>query len=155
GHQPPVDLGLGQYLLPGSCRTLDEAADHLLAVLSREEVLDLHQKVEALVGQQLRKQVHLCTAPATFFQELEEEVYNQVAVCAEAQLSKAHAAEVYLEQHSDDKAMLADLIGAFDEAAPKLARLGLPSSQEQCILAVPPGPEGKYFRAIATRALPD
>src|SRR5262249_1190561 len=28
GRQPPVDLGLGQYLLPGGCRTLDEAAAH-------------------------------------------------------------------------------------------------------------------------------
>jgi hypothetical protein len=155
GHQPPVDLGLGQYLLPGGCRTLDEAAAHLLAVLGREELLDLDLKVEALVVQRLRKQVHLCTAPATFFQELEEEVYNQVAAFAEAQLTKAHAAEVYLEQHSDDKAMRSDLIGAFDEAAPPLARSGLSSSQEQCILAVPPGPEGKYFRAMAARALPE
>jgi hypothetical protein len=155
GRQPSVDLGLGQYLLPGSCRTLDEAAAHLLAVLSPEELVDLNQKVQALVGTKLRKQVHLCTAPATFFKELEEEVYNQVAAFAEAQLSKAHAAEVYLDQHPDDKAMLSDLGGAFDEAAPELAGSSFGPSTEQCILAVPAGPEGKYFRTIAARALPD
>jgi hypothetical protein len=151
--QPPVHLGLGQYLLPGGCRTLDEAANHLLAGLTPEELLDLNQKVQALFGKKFQQQVHVCTAPGTFFKELEEEVYNQVAACAEAQLTKAHAAEVYLDQHPDDGPMLADLSAAFAEANPKLP--GLPSSQELCFLAVPPGPEGKYFHAIAARALPD
>jgi len=49
--------------------------------------------------------------------------------------------------------MLADLTAAFSEANPKLA--GLPSSRQLCLLAVPPGPEGKYFHTIAARTLAD
>jgi hypothetical protein len=153
--QAHVDLGLGQYLLPGGCRTLDEAAAHLLAGLSPEELLDLNHKVQAVFGKKFQEQVHVCTAPSTFLKELEEEVYQQVAAFAEAQLSKAHAAEVYLDQHPDDAAMLADLTSAFNEAVPELAGSYLSSSRELCILAVPPGPEGKYFHAMAARALPD
>jgi hypothetical protein len=149
--QPSAHLGLGQYLLPGGCRTLDEAASHLLAGLTPEELLDLNQNVQALLSKKFQQQLHVCTAPATFFKELEEEVYDQVAAVAEAQLTKAHAAEVYLDQHPDDGPMLADLKAAFSEANPKLA--GLPASPELCLLAVPPGPEGKYFHTIAARAL--
>jgi hypothetical protein len=153
--QPHVDLGLGQYLLPGGCRTLDEAAAHILAGLTPEELLDLNQKVQALFGKKFQEQVHVCTAPATFFRTLEEEVYDQVADFAEAQLSKAHAAEMYLDQHADDEAMLADLAGTFAEAVPALTGSCVAPASELCILAVPPGPEGKYFHAMAERALPD
>ena len=153
GGQPPAHLGLGQYLLPGGCRTLDEAATHLLAGLTPEELLDLNQNVHALLSKKFQQQIHVCTASATFFKELEEEVYDQVAAVAEAQLSKAHAAEVYLDLHPDDGPMLADLTAAFSEANPKLA--GLPSSRQLCLLAVPPGPEGKYFHTIAARTLAD
>jgi hypothetical protein len=153
--QPEVDLGLGQYLLPGSCRTLAEAAAHLVAGLAPEELLDLSQNVQTLVGRNLKEQVHLCTAAASFFRDLEEEIYRQVATFAEAQLSKAHAAEVYLEQHPNDEAMPPELSNAFAEASPKLTHSDLPQSSELCILAVPPGAEGTYFHDMAARALPD
>ena len=149
-----ADLGLGRYLLPGSCRTLDEAAEHILATLTPDELLGLNQNVQALIGKKLREQVHVCTAPPAFFKELHEEVYHRVATFAEAQLTKAHAAEVYLAQRPDDARMLNELAGAFDEATPELAGSPGSTSGEFCVLAVPPGAEGEYFRGVAGRALP-
>jgi serine/threonine protein kinase len=154
GHKP-VDLGLGRYLLPGGCRTLDEAAGQILGALTREELLDLSQNVQAVIQERLQAQVHVCTAPAPFFRELEEAIYQQVAAFAEAQLTRAHAAEMYVEQHAQDETVLADLTHAFDEALPELAGARASAADEVCILAVPPGPEGEYFRGLVRRALPD
>jgi serine/threonine protein kinase len=152
--QPEVDLGLGKYLLPPGCRTLSEAATQFLAHLSPEELGHLEQRVQALIGQALHAHVHVCTAPADFFKNLKETVYEEVAAFAETQLRRAHAAEVYLEQHADDGAALADLAGAYDAAVPELTGTRLASPQEIRILAVPSGPEGEHFRRLVQEALP-
>jgi hypothetical protein len=153
--QSPVDLGLGQYLLPTGCRTLDEGAALILGALTPEELHELNTTVQRLIGQKFQAQVHVCTAPANFFKELEEAVHQQVAAFAEAQLGRAHAAQMYLEQHTEDETMHADLVTAFDEAIPELAGSRLSAADEIRILAVPPGPEGEYFRTLVRQALPD
>jgi hypothetical protein len=154
-EQPPTDLGLGRYLLPAGCRTLDEAAHQILARLTPEEIAELKQNVTELLRGQFQAQIHVCTATASFFKELEEAVYHEVAAFAEAQLTKAHAAELYLRQHEEDEAMLADLAGAFDDAFPELTGSSPSPAHEINILAVPPGLEGEYFRNLVYQALPD
>ncbi|HXG12689.1 MAG TPA: tubulin-like doman-containing protein [Gemmataceae bacterium] len=149
-----VDLGLGRYLLPTGCRTLEEGAARILDSLAPQELQELNEQVQALIGAKFQAQVHICTAPANFFKDLEEGVHEVVAAFAEAQLGRSHAAELYLEQNEDDAA-LADLAEAFDEAIPELAGTRLAPRDELCILAVPPGPEGDYFRGLVRRALPD
>src|SRR5207248_1412641 len=85
----------------------------MVGALTPEELLDLNQRVQGVIGRASQAHVHLCTAPATLFKELEEAVYQQVAAFAETQLTRAYAAEVYLEQHARDEAVHADLAGAF------------------------------------------
>jgi hypothetical protein len=150
-----VDLGLGRYLLPTGCRTLEEGAARVLGSLTPEELDDLREEVQGVIRETLQAHVHVCTAPASFFKNLEEEVHERVAALAEVQLGRAHAAELYLQQHGEDEAALADLTGAFDEAVPELAARRLAPRDELCILAVPPGLEGDYFRNLVRRALPE
>ncbi|HMC88269.1 MAG TPA: tubulin-like doman-containing protein, partial [Gemmataceae bacterium] len=152
GH---VDLGLGQYLLPPGCKSLDEGAAHVLSRLTAEERAELRQQTEALLARRFQQQIHVCTAPSTFFKELQEEIYKLVAAVTEAQLMKGHAAEIYVQQHGADQSVLADLGGAYEEAAPELTALGATAAHEISILAVPPGPEGEYFRSLVHQALPD
>jgi serine/threonine protein kinase len=153
--QPDVDLGLGRYLLPNGCRTLSDAGSQILARLSADELLALEQQVQARIGKALRAQVHVCTAPADFFKKLQETVYEEVAAFAEAQLTRAHAAEVYLEQNAEEESVLGDLAGAYETAAPELAGAPAAGHREIRILAVPPGAEGERFRTLARRALPE
>jgi hypothetical protein len=150
-----VDLGLGQYLLPAGCRTLTEAVEQILGCLTAEELDEIDARVQALIGRAFEAQVHVCTAPANFFKNLEEEVLREVAAIAEAPLGRAHAAEMYLAQRGQDAAAVAELGGAFHEAAPELAGAHLDPENELNILAVPPGPEGEYFRSLVQEALPD
>jgi hypothetical protein len=102
-----------------------------------------------------RDNVHVCTAPVALFRDLRERIDRDVEKVAEDSLGRAHAAEVYLEQHADDANVDADLAGAFDEAQPELAGAPGAGAQGFCILAVPPGPEGERFRALVRHALPD
>jgi hypothetical protein len=149
-----VDLGLGRYLLPAGCRTLTEAVDRLLDSLTPEDERALHEKVQGLIRKTLRAHVHVCTAPATLFKELKEGIDREVETLAEISLGRAHAAEVYLEQHAEDPEVDADLNAAFDQAQPELASSRPGKRQELCVLAVPPGPEGERFRALVRHALP-
>jgi hypothetical protein len=147
----PTDLGLGRYLLPGGSRTLAEAVERVLASLTPEEEAGLHQKVQGLIGEALQAHLHLCTAPPAHFLKLREAIAREVADVAETSLGRAHAAELYLEQHAEDPAVDADLAAAFGEAQPELAGLRKGLS----ILAVPPGPEGTRFRSLVEHALPN
>jgi serine/threonine protein kinase len=152
---PRADLGLGRYLLPFGCRTLEAAVERILDSLPADEESGLHAGVWELMRTTLRDNVHVCTAPVSLFRGLRERIDRAVDKVAEDSLGRAHAAEVYLEQHPDDSEADEDLAGAFDEAQPELA--GSPSAGRQAfsILAVPPGPEGERFRALVRHALPD
>jgi serine/threonine protein kinase len=149
------DLGLGRYLLPAGCRTLDEAHARLLDSLTREEEYELQQKVKSLIGETLQAHVHLCTAHPSVFKDLKVAIDREVERVAETSLGRAHAAELYMQQHAEDPAASADLAAAYDQAQPELlgSRQGL--CQELSVLAVPPGPEGDHFRLLVRRALPD
>jgi hypothetical protein len=153
--QGDVDLGLGRYLLPNGCRTLSDAGAQMLAALSHEELLALEAQVQMQVGKALQDHIHLCTAPADFFKNLQERIYQEVAAFAEAQLTRAHAAEVYLEQNAEEDSVLGDLASAYDSAIPELTGSRETRHSEIRILAVPPGPEGERFRTLARRAMPE
>jgi hypothetical protein len=115
----------------------------------------LHQKVHDLIGKTLQAHLHLCTAPPAQFKDLKEAIDREVAAVAEASLGRAHAAELYVEQHAQDAAVLADLAGAFAEAEPELGAGRRNPREELTLLAVPTDPEGERFRALAARALPE
>jgi serine/threonine protein kinase len=154
-REPQADLGLGRYLLPFGCRTLEEAVARIVESMSPEEESALHAGVGDQIQATLRANVHVCTAPVSLFRGLREQIDREVARVAESSLGRAHAAEVYLEQHGDDADADDDLAGAFEDAQPELASLASASRPGFCILAVPPGPEGERFRALVRHALPD
>ncbi len=155
GRQPHVDLGLGQYLLPAGCRTLTEAVSKILDALTDDELREINGRVQALIGQKFGAQVHVCTAPAHLFKDLEEEILREVTAFAEAPLGRAQAAELYLQQGGQEANMLAELSGAFDQAAPELFGARLAAENEFCVVAVPPGPEGDHFNRLVRRAVSD
>ncbi len=155
GNDPRTELGLGCYLLPFGCRTLEEAVRRILDALPPAEESALHAGVRGLIRTTLRDNMHLCTAPVSLLRELRERINREVEKVAEVSLGRAHAAEAYLKQHADDTAAADDLAAAFDEAQPELAGAPGTGGQGFCILAVPPGPEGERFRALVRHALPD
>jgi hypothetical protein len=152
---PSVDLGLGRYLLPFGCRTLEDAVAGVLGSLPPAEEEALHVNVWNLIHTTLQNHVHVCTAPASLFRNLYEGINIAVAGVAEASLGRAHAAEMYLERQAEQSDADADLAGAFDEAQPELGGAQRGARREFSILAVPSGPEGERFRALVQHALPE
>jgi hypothetical protein len=150
-----VDLGLGQYLLPAGCRTLPEAVEKILSCLAAEELDEINRRVQEVIGRAFEAHLHVCTAPADFFKELEERVLNEVTAFAEAPLGRAHAAELYVAQRARDDRVNDELAGAFDEAAPEQLGSRPVPDDELNILAVPPGAEGEHFRRLVQQSLPD
>jgi serine/threonine protein kinase len=152
---PRVDLGLGRYLLPFGCQTLEEAVARILDSLSPEEESVLHDNVRQLIHATLKEHVHVCTAPVSILRDLREQIDREVGKVAEDSLGRAHAAAVYFERQAEHPDADADLAGAFDEAQPELKVGERALRREFSILAVPPGPEGERFRALVKHALPD
>jgi serine/threonine protein kinase len=152
---PCVDLGLGRYLLPFGCCTLEDAVAGVLDSLPPAEEEALHVNVWNLIRTTLQDHVHVCTAPASLFRNLYEGINKAVAGVAEASLGRAHAAELYLERQAENSDADADLAGAFDEAQPELGGAQRGVRREFSILAVPSGPEGERFRSLVQHALPD
>jgi hypothetical protein len=146
---------LGRYLLPAGARTLGEAVNSVLGRLLPEEEMALHQKVQELIGNTLRSQLHLCTSPPAVFQGVKEAIDREAAALAETSLGRAHAAELYVEQHATDAEVSDDLAGAFAEAQPELAGGARQARKELSLLAVPVGPEGERFRTLVRQALPE
>jgi hypothetical protein len=127
----------------------------ILSCLAGEELDEINRRVQGLIGRAFEAHVHVCTAPADFFKELEEEVLSEVTAFAEAPLGRAHAAEIYVAQHAQDDKAVDELAGAFDDAAPELVSSRPAPEDELNIVAVPPGVEGEHFRALVQQALPD
>jgi hypothetical protein len=155
GSDPCTDLGLGRYLLPFGCQTLEEAVARILVSWSHEAEANLHETVLQLIHTTLQDHVHVCTAPVSLFRDLRARIDREVAKVAEESLGRAHAAAVYLERQAEDSNADADLAGAFEEARPELRCGQHGNRREFNILAVPPGPEGERFRALVKHALPD
>jgi hypothetical protein len=151
---PVVDLGLGQYLLPFGCRTLDQAVARIIECVPAAEETALHDDIWNLIHSTLKQNVHVCTAPTSLFRGLREQIDRKAQKVAEDSLGRAHAAKVYLERQAEQTDADADLATAFDQAKPELAH-GRDASQEFNILAVPPGPEGERFCGLVKHALPD
>jgi hypothetical protein len=152
--EAPVDLGLGRYLLPFGCRTLDQAVTCILENLPSQEENALHEKIWKLIQATLQENVHVCTAAPSLMRGLCERIDRETEKVAEDSLGRAHAAEMYLERQAEYPDADSDLAGAFDEAQPELGLGQGQSSREFSILAVPVGPEGDRFRALVQHALP-
>src|SRR5262249_9432617 len=136
-----VDLGLGRYLLPFGCQTLDEAVARIIECVPVEEENALHDDIWKMIHSTLQENVHVCTAPTSLFRGLREQIDRKAQKVAEDSLGRAHAAKVYLERQAEQGDADADLAAAFDEAKPELVYSQRDTSQEFNILAVPPGPE--------------
>jgi serine/threonine protein kinase len=154
-NDAPVDLGLGRYLLPFGCQTLDEAVACILDNLPQEEENALHQRIWKHFQATFQENVHVCTAPTSLMRGMREHIDRETEQVAEDSLGRAHAAQVYLERQAEYPDADSDLSGAFDEAKPELAHGPRQEDQEFSILAVPVGPEGDRFRALVEHALPD
>jgi serine/threonine protein kinase len=145
----------GRHLLPMGCRSLDEAVQQTLARMTTDDVLELDQKVQAMIQQQFTALVHVCMTSSNLLRNLEGAMQREAEPFAEQRLLETNLVTMYLESHPGEEEALLDLASAFEAAAPRLTVGGECAPAEVQILGVPPAPGEDRLRALARKALPD
>jgi len=146
-----VHLGPGRHFLPGDCQTVAEAVEAVDRALGSEEMLQLDQKVQAIIRRQYKSLMAVCLSAAETMKELKEVIQEQAISYVDAQLGKDSIATLYLEQHADDNEVSEDLAAAFEESNPPLAGPRC-SSPELRFLVTSRDPAGDRLGKLAKQA---
>jgi hypothetical protein len=145
----------GRRFFPTGCQSLDETVRQSMATLTDDDLAEFDARVQGLVEQQFSSLVQVCLTPSNLLKNLEELMQREAEAFVEGRLAIADVAEMYLASRQDEAETLADLMDAFEEAAPPFAVPGQTARNETCLLAVPPGPSGERFVELTRLALPE
>jgi len=146
-----IDLGPGRHFLPNNSTTAEDAIESLLRAIKPEELIDLDQKVQSAVRRQFKSLLQVCLGSADNFKDLQTTMQAQAETYADTLLGKSSVAAVYLKEHPDEEEVVADLIKAFDEAAPTLAG-PRQSGTEVRLIGVPADLAGERLGKLARQA---
>jgi hypothetical protein len=149
---PPVEAG--RRLFAEGCRDLDQALERLLARVKPEALLELDAQAEAMLKERFQALVHVCLSGSTILRDVEVALLEVAANYAAGLLPPRDVAGLFLEQHVDADDAAAQIADCVNEAAPELTPGGRRASGAvQCVLTVPPGPDGDRFAELAREAL--
>jgi hypothetical protein len=145
----------GQRLFPFGAGDLNEAVELFLATVGPEALLELDGQIQAMVRKQFTALVNVCLTSANILKNVEAALLQTTAEFLSGRLDAINAAELFLHQHPDEEEAAAEVESFFDEASPELSPGRVSDPAALSILAVPPGPAGDRFRALAQNAFPD
>ncbi|HYT91306.1 MAG TPA: tubulin-like doman-containing protein, partial [Gemmataceae bacterium] len=149
----------GRHLLPEGCQNLADAVKRTDEGVTAEHLLEFDRRVQALLRNQFRALVHVCTTSANVLRTLAPALRQEARAFLESRLEVADVAESYLLQQQEREqpdgsatdALRQDLLAAYQKAAPELHVRGTPA--EAVLLAVPVSSAGQEFRGLAREAL--
>jgi len=144
----------GACLLPANCRNLDDAIRRMLDALTPRDLKDLDQRFQAMIEEQFTALVHVCLASDNLVRELGMAMQQQAENFMGARLVGTNVVEMFLSQRPRPEEACEDIVAAFDDARPNLVEDDPPENEIR-VLALPPGPLGEQFKALAQQALPE
>jgi serine/threonine protein kinase len=142
----------GQYLLPGGCKTVAEAVDHVHAQVTPLDLVELDQRVQEAIRRRFTSLADACLDPDDRLADLRATVQQQAEEFVSARLGDSDVAAVYLAQQGSDDRARSDIAGMFDEARPDFVQ---DVSGEVRLLALPLGESSDHLRRLAAEALPE
>ncbi|MBY0528186.1 MAG: protein kinase [Gemmataceae bacterium] len=148
GRAAKIDLGSGRHFLPNNARSVDEAIDAILKAVKPEDLLELDNKLQAVVRRQFKSLTQLCLGAASGFADLRFVMQQQTEAHVEGILGKASVAAMYLKERPGDAEVCADVTRAFEEATPSLAG-PRQSCRELRFLVVPADLAGERLGKLA------
>ena len=155
GENPEGEARAGRLVLPAGCKDLSQAVDDFLARLEPDVLLELDERIQAVIRRDFVALVHVCLASANLLRNVEAAVTAAAEAFAGELLGATNAAELFLEQYTDEETAKDETAVGYNEAHPELAPGKISAASEICVLATPPGPAGDRFRDLTQSALPD
>ncbi len=141
-------------LLPQGCPSLEAAVTQIDDGVTAEHLLAFDKQVQELLRRQFRALVHVCMASSTEIKTLAPALLHEAVAFLHARLAGSNVVDLYREQFADTESHLLhdDLMAAYDEAAPELARMA--GAQEISLIALPAGTPGEALQEPLRRTFP-
>jgi eukaryotic-like serine/threonine-protein kinase len=150
------DLGAVRQLLPGGCRSFDDAVNRLVDSIDKQELLEIDKKVQAAIQRQLKAMVHVCTTPApSILREVEFLLTTELEGYIRARLGATNLLDTFFEQFPRNEAVTTQMANVYEEALPNLEVRGLAAKEHIALVTVPADPAVERFRDLAQEALAD
>jgi serine/threonine protein kinase len=151
-----ANLGSVRQLLPGGCRSLDDAVNKLVDSVNRNELLEIDKRVQTAIQQQLKAMVHICTTPATnILREVEFLMTHELEAYVSARLTATNLLDTFFEQFARDETATAQIGNVYEEAVPTLETRAVAAREHMALLTIPADPAVERFRNLAQQAIPD
>jgi len=160
--RPAAEHAGGRVLLPGGCRSLDEAVARVVGDVGPDLLLELDARVEEMIRRDYKALVHVCMNSAITLKEVERALLGTAADYAAGHLADTNVAELFLQQTHSTGLQVAELETCLTEAEPKLRVEGrgrpgpggpMPS-QELVILVRPACESGDRIQELTAQAAP-
>ena len=150
----PDPAGPGRLILPDGCKTLDDAADRILAGLSADEVREFDAGVQREAQRKFKGVAAVCLKVGEKGPLFRELLLARARAFLDAKLDAADPAAVFFRNRAGDESDHPLIGEAFGEAAPELAGLSGRGQDEVMMLLAPAGADGDRFRGLVAEALP-
>jgi serine/threonine protein kinase len=141
-------------ILPGACRTLEEALSQTLPKVNADGLHSLDQRIQTLIRQQFTTLTHVCTASSSLLKKLEAAMVADMQTVVSEYFAELRVVDMYLNRHPEDTEALDVLATTFADAGPPLTELGVPGGEEFAIVTVPPASDNKRFEKLLRQAAP-
>jgi len=141
---PPPSAG---HLLPAGCATPQDAVDQLVNSYSAADLAELDARVQRLVQAQFTALVHVCFSTTNLLANLEPAMVQLALQALNGRLPEADVPDLFFAHHASDADTA--VLNALDATAPPLADTVPVTVAELAVAAVPSGPTGERFTALA------
>jgi serine/threonine protein kinase len=117
-------VGPGITILPLGCATVDEAVDKIVAGVPEADLKELDRQIQEKLENQQKSLARICLSSQApqLLNELEVMMQSLAEKFTAARMTETDAADFFLRQYHEDKEIAKDIVGAFHQAAPSLAK---------------------------------
>jgi hypothetical protein len=151
---PPAMASYEKLLLPHGATSLPEALKRVDELLTDEDLLAFDRVLQPIIHQQYRALINVCMGPSNLVRTLAPLMLQEAETFLSPRFQGASVAEMWqLDKGDGVGAVAADLVAAFDEAAPTLGKMS--AQKEISVVAFPTTPAGRQLKTMAQQSIPD
>jgi len=134
--------------LPGDALSVEDAIETLIRQVRPESMLELDEKVQAIIKRQYKSLLAVCLAANEMFKDLPGIIRQEAETHVESLIGTGSVAAAYLDRQGTEQEVTADLAAAFESATPVLPG-PRSSSPELTFLILPKDEAGEELGKLA------
>jgi eukaryotic-like serine/threonine-protein kinase len=151
---PPAMASYEKLLLPHGATSLPEALKRVDELVTDDDLLAFDRVLQPIIHQQYRALINVCMGPSNLVRTLAPLMLQEAETFLAPRFQGASVAEMWqLDKGDGTGAVAADLVAAFDEAAPTLGKMS--AQKEISVVAFPTTPAGRQLKSLAQGAIPE